>query len=508
MSRKPSVKLNFIYNMGYQIFTMLIPLITTPYISKVLLTDGVGKYSYTYSIVNYFVIFAQLGFDYYAQREIAKVQDRKYEQSIVFFEIMIVKFATVSISCIAYISLCSIGVFKEYTPLMWCWLVLILAQLFDVAFIFKGNEEFSKIVFRNMFVKIMGIAATFLFVKTKDDTWIYILSISISSFLGVFTTWVYLPRYICKINKKDLKPMKHILPAVRLFIPTVASILYTYLDKTLIGTMIKDTYVETKTVVQDGMVQTVEVVKKYADYENGLYEQAEKIVKIGMSVITALGAVMLPRNAKEKSIGNENGLRENIYTASRFIMLIGIPIMLGLVGLSDILVPWFLGNDFFKSIIYIKLFCPLVILIGLDNVFGMQYLMATNRDKQYTYAILSGALVNVGLNCVLIPKLWGYGAILASVVAELVIVIIMYCFIRKEISIYRIFKDSIKYILASIVMLLLMLVTREYLEATPVGTIVLLTEAMFSYGIMLILMKDKLVIDNITKVIYKFKKRK
>ena len=507
-SRKPSVKLNFLYNMGYQIFTMIVPLITTPYISKVLLAEGVGRYSYTYSIVNYFVLFAQLGFDYYAQREIAKVQGKKNEQSIIFFEIMLVKLLTVGISSSVYITLCLSGLFGDYTVLMWCWLILILAQQFDIAFIFKGNEEFSKIVIRNLFIKIAGIVAIFMFVKTKEDTWIYVLCFSISNFLGVFTTWAYLPKYICRVKLKELKPMKHFWPAVRLFIPTIASMLYAYLDKTLIGVLIKETYTESQSVVVDGVAQTTEVVKKYSDLENGFYEQSEKIVKIGMSVITALGAVMLPRNAKENATGNSFKLKENIYIASRFVMLIGIPIMLGLIGLADNLIPWFLGNGFEKSITYLRLFCPLVVLIGFDNVFGMQYLMATGRDKQYTIAVVSGTLVNMIFNIVFIPSLWGYGAIIASVISQVVVVTIMYVYIRKEISLWKIINSGVKYVIAGCVMLGVMLLTQSYMQPSFVNTLILIGEAVIIYAIMIIVLRDRFIIENMRKIREKVFKKK
>ena len=136
IKKRPSAKINFIYNIGYQVFTMIIPLITTPYISKVLMAEGVGKYSYTYSIVNYFILFAQLGFNYYAQREIAKVQNDKYKQSILFYEIVFVKFLTVGFSSAVYVCLCLMGIYGDYTTLMWCWLILIVAQLFDISFLF------------------------------------------------------------------------------------------------------------------------------------------------------------------------------------------------------------------------------------------------------------------------------------------------------------------------------------------------------------------------------------
>lgn len=506
VKKRPSVKLNYVYNMAYQIFTMIIPLVTTPYISQVLLAEGVGKYSYTYSIVNYFILFAQLGFNYYAQREIAKYQTQKKEQSIIFYEILIVKALTVGVSSAVFIVLCLTNVFGDYTSLMWCWLVLVIAQFFDISFLFQGNEEFSKIVFRNLFIKILGIVAIFAFVKTRNDVWIYALSISVSNFLGIVSTWVYLPKYICKISFKDLNPWRHLAPAIRLFIPTIASVLYTYLAKTLMGCLIEGSYIEQQEVVVNGVSQLVEETRKYADLENGFYEQSDKIVRIGLSVITALGAVMLPRNARESASGNLSKLKENIYVAAQFVMLLGVPIMFGLIGIADNLIPWFLGEGFSKSIVYVRLLCPLVILMGIENVFGMQYLMATNHDKQYTRAVLAGTIANIILNIIFIPGLWGYGAIIASLLAEVIIVVIMYMYIRKDISLWKIICEGRNYIFSGLVMLVAILLTQNYMDATWYNTVILIIEAVIVYGVMLLVLRDKFVVENITKILSKFKK--
>lgn len=494
--RQPSVKKNYIYNAIYQIFTMIVPLITTPYISKTLLPEGVGKYSYTYSIVSYFVLFAQLGFGYYAQREIAKNQKDLYKQSITFFEIMIVKTFSVGISLVIYCIMCFTNVFGEYTPLMWYWIFLILAQGVDIAFIFQGNEEFGKVVTRNLVIKILGIVSIFLFIKDTTHVWIYILSIALSNFLGALSTWIYLPKYICKVNRKDIHPLHHLKPTIQLFIPTIASVVYSYLDKTLIGLLIRDTYTEVEEIVLNGKTNFIEVVKKYSDLENGFYEQSEKIVKVGMSLLTALGAVMLPRNSKEYASGNDNNLKNNIYFALKFVFFIGCPIMLGLFAISENLIPWFLGNGFEKCILYMKMFCPLVILIGIDNVFGIQYLLTTGRDKEYTISIVSGTFSNIILNIILIPLFWGKGAIIASVLAELIILGIMYFFIRKEISIFKIINDSKKYIFSSLIMFIVVFIIQKYLNSSILNTMILIAIGAITYFTMLFIFRDDLIINS------------
>lgn len=492
--KKVSVKKNYIYNMLYQIFTMIVPIITTPYISQILLPEGVGKYSYTYSIVSFFILFAQLGFGYYAQREIAKYQGNKYRQTVLFYEIMIVKGISVSLSLIVYIIMCISGTFGEYIELMWWWILLILAQEADISFLFQGNEDFIKVVFRNLFIKILGIVMIFVLIKSPKDVWIYILSVSLSNFLGAISTWIYLPNFLCKVDRNDIHPMQHVKPAVQLFIPTIASVIYSYLDKILIGVLIDGTYVDS-----DG------IIKKYSDLENGFYEQSEKIVKVGMSIITALGAVMLPRNSKEFATGNKEKLKSNIYTAISFTFIIGCPLMLGLISIAPNLIPWFLGNGYEKCILYMRLFCPLVILIGLDNVFGIQYLLTTDRDKKYTIAIVTGTIVNIILNILLIPYYEGKGAILASVLAESIIVGIMYFFIRKELSVKTIFLNIKNYLISSIFMFAVLIIVQKKLIPSIINTIILIVLGASIYSIILILLKDKLLMNFINNLLSRIK---
>lgn len=506
-SKKPSVKINFIYNMAYQLFTMIVPLITTPYISRVLLPEGVGQYSYTYSIVNYFILFAQLGFGYYAQREIAKFQGNKKQQSILFFEIMIDKTLTVGISCLLYIILCLSGVFADYTILMWWWLILIIAQEFDISFLYQGNEQFSKIVFRNFFIKILSIALVFIFVKSTDDVWIYVLSVAGSNLLGALSMWAYLHRYLCKVDLSELHPLRHLGPTLRLFVPTIAAVIYSYLDKTLIGVMIPGTYTELQAVVIDGTETMVEVTKSYSDLENGFYEQSEKIVKVGTSIITALGAVMLPRNTQVYSSGNKEQLKENVYMATRVSLLIGIPIMFGLVAIAENLIPWFLGHGYETCIVYLRLFSPLVILFGLNNVFGIQYLITTNQDTAYTMSTITGAVVNIMLNILLIPKFWGYGAIVASVFAEFIIVLLMYLMIRREISICQMIKQSFNYWFSGVIMFVGLYLTQVQLIPNVLNTVLLIMEGIVIYGVSLLLLKDDFVLNFIKKYSQKFRQK-
>lgn len=492
--KKKSIKKNFIYNSLYQIFTILVPIITTPYISRILLADGVGKYSYTYSIVNFFVLFAQLGFSYYAQREIAKVQDDKYKQSIIFYEIMIIKTITVSISLFVYILLCLSGIFGTYTTFMWLWIFLILAQGFDISFLFQGNEDFQKIVIRNLFIKILGIIIIFAFVKSTEDVWIYIVSISLSNLLGAISTWFYLSQYICKVNIKELHPKYHLKPTIQLFIPTIAAVVYSYFDKTLIGVLIKESYIDSSGVI-----------RKIAEVENGNYEQAEKIMKVGSSLLMALGAVMLPRNSKVYADGDSKQLTNNIYMAFNIIFMIGSAIMFGLLAIAPNLIPWFLGKDFDKCIIYLRLFCPLIILLGIDNIFGIQYLLITGREKKYTIAIVTGTILNILLNILLIPKFYGMGAIFASLISEVIIIVIMYFDIKEEISLKIILQKAKNYCISGFIMFVTLTLIQARMSSNMNETMILIFIGAITYICCLLIFKDELLIKLCKEVLNKIK---
>jgi len=494
---KKSITKNYIFNVIYQVFILIVPLITTPYISRVLGANGVGQYSFTSSLTNYFTLVAALGFGYYAQREIAKFQGDKKSQSVIFWEILIVRFFSVGISLGVCIVLNVIGVYGEYSALMWWWVILIIAQEFDISFLFQGNEEFGKIVIRNVLIKLVLIACVFIFVKSADDVYIYVLCSAGSTLLGNLSLWLHLPKMLAKCGLAELKPIRHLLPTLRLFLPTIATSIYTVLDKTLIGLVITDTY----TVVENG----VEVVKNYSDLENGYYEQSEKIVKVCMAVVTALGTVMIPRNSNEYAKGNMDGVKQNVYMATNFVWFLGTPLMLGLAAVAGNVIPWFLGDGYEKCILLMQIFTPLILIIGFSNVFGLQYLVPTQRDGKFTAAIVSGAVVNFALNMVLIHFFWSYGAVIASIIAEFVVTAVMAVIIRKEISVIKILKQSIKYLIAGGVMFAAVYITQMYLSASILHTLLLVLEGAAIYFVMLLVLRDAYLRGLILKILAKLK---
>lgn len=441
---KKSVKKNYFYNLIYEIFLLLVPLVVTPYVSRVLTPEGVGKYSFTFSLITYFTIFGSLGFATYAQREIAKNQDDKNKQSKSFWEINICRLIPVSIALIVNLIFCITNIYQGYTSLMFVFIINIIAVAFDIAFFFQGNEEFGKLVIRNVIIKCLSVAAIFIFVKNSSDLLVYALINSIMLLVSNLSMWPYLIKSLKKVSIRELKPLSHLKGTIILFIPTIAISIYTVLDKTLIGILISDTYIDN--------VDGVEVIKRYSDLENGFYEQAEKIIKMIMTIITCIGTVMTPRNTREIALGNTEKVKDNIKSSIQLVFFIGLPLMFGIISISSYFVPWFFGEGYDKCVLLMMILSPLIIIIGLSSVFGRQYLIPTGQDKKFTIAIVIGAVVNLILNVLLIPFFWSIGAAIATIIGEIVVTVIMGIYIFKDINLFKLLLSCWKYFLASTVM--------------------------------------------------------
>lgn len=478
-----SIKKNYIFNLIYQLFLVIIPIIVTPYISRILLPEGVGKYSFAFSLITYFTLFASFGFDSYAQREIARHQEDAESQSKVFWEILLCRLVTVGISLLAHIIVLSLF-YDGNKVLMQILTINIIAVAFDIAFFFQGNEEFGKLVTRNIIFKIIGTASIFIFIKNPSDLKFYTLINSLVIIVSNISLWPSLIKGLKKAEIKNLQPLKHLKPAFKLFLPALAITLYTVLDKTLIGLITK------------------------SDLQNGYYEQAEKIVKLAMTLITCLGAVMIPRNSHEIAQGNHEKVKENIYKSFNFVWLLGIPMMFGIVLVADNLVPWFLGEKFTYSILLLKLFAPLVVIIGISNILGIQFMIPYKKEKQYTISLIVGSIINFVLNLILIYFYGAIGATVATIIAEFMVSATMFLFVRKELSLKMILKSLIKPAIAGLVMFVSCCPLMLILSPSLINTCLIMCVGISVYGLIILILREKMMLTIINSIKKKLSKHK
>jgi len=481
--KKKSLKLNYIFNLINQILAILLPLVLAPYISRVLQPEGVGKYSFVNSIITYFTLFASLGFGFYAQREIAKYQEDKEKQAIVFWEIFIARCFSVALSLVLNLFLIVIGVYGNNALFMLILSINILSIVFDISYFFQGNEEFGRIVIRNIVVKLLMTISIFLLVKDKGDLWLYILLHSLAIFISNISLWPTLFKVIPKAQLSELKPFRHMKQVIILFLPTIATSIYTVLDKTLIG------------------------VITGSDAQNGFYEQAEKIVKCALTLITCLDLVMIPRNSNEFQKGNIEGVKNNIYKAFHFVWLLGIPIALGLSVVASHFLPWYLGSSFNSSIILLEILSFLILIIGCSSILGTNYLIPTKQDKKYTAAILTGAGLNLVLNIILIYIFGAVGAAISTITAEFTITIVMFLMVRKELSYKQIFKTIYKPAIAGLIMFIALIILKTYLTPSILSTLILIAVGVIIYFILILILRDGLVKDLVIDIKKKIKNK-
>lgn len=470
-----SIKKNYIYNLCYQILTIITPLITAPYLARVLGADGIGTISYMDSVVAYFVLFATMGITTYGQREISYVQDDAIMRSFVFWNTKILEIITSIISLVLF---WVFSYFQENRIIYFIFSLNILAVLMDITWFFQGMEEFGKIVLKNAIVKLLGVICIFLFIKSSADTQLYVFSMCFFPFLANISMWVYLPKYIKRINYCELKPFKDIKSVFSLFVPAVAIQVYTVLDKTMIGIITKNFF------------------------ENGYYEQAVKISKMTLMFVISLGTVMTPRIGYYYEQKQYEEVKKLIYNGYRFVWFLGIPLCFGLIMVAPNFVSWFLGEGYERVTDLLRVLAFLILSIGINNVTGVQYLIPTKRQNILTLTVIIGAAVNFVLNSILIYNFRSMGAAVASVAAETTIAVVQIVIVRKELKPLDILKEGFNYYFAGVVMVLCLLFFSNQFAPSVTSTLVLTIIGGGTYMFTLLIIKDEFLVK-ILKIIIK-----
>lgn len=475
-----SVKKNYLYNLLYQMTSVLLPVLTIPYVSRVLSADGIGINTVTYANTQYFILLGSLGISIYATKKIATIREKKDKLKKTFWEIFSIQFTGCILAYMVFAL--TLGQSHKYGILYMLQGFYILAAAVDISWYFLGIENFKNASLRSFFAKIISVILIFIFVKTRDDLWKYILINAGTMFVGQLIMWFYVGKDMLKVKEiGKLKIAMHIMPILALFVPQIATQVYTVLDKTMIDLF-------------KGAV------------EAGYYDQSQKIVRILLSVVTSLGIVMLPRIANLFSKDDLNEVKKSLRKAFVVISFLSIPITFGLIGISDKFVPILFGNEFLSVIPLTKISPVLVIIIGLGNVFGTQYLLAIGKNKEYTASVCIGALVNFCFNLLLIPRFAAMGAVIATVSAELSIALIQFWFARVVFD-FTWIKETYKYWVSGILMLA---IVRLVGNVTPISILFLVLQIAVGslvYFISLIILRDKFLFEAIENVIDRIRKR-
>ena len=424
-----SVKRNFIYNSLYQFLAILIPLITTPYISRVLGADGVGLYSYSYSIAYYFVMIAMLGLNNYGNRTIAMARHDKKKLSQAFWSIYTLQLLT---------SILSIGLYLLYLFLFsnnlmsWILLIYVISAAFDVNWFFFGLEEFRLTVTRNCIIKILTTIGIFIFIKTKSDVYWYGSIMVLGILISQLMIWPFIKTKVDFYRPSFSDIAIHFKPNLILFIPVIAVSLYKIMDKIMLGAMTNVTQV-------------------------GLYESSEKVIQIPMALINSLGTVMLPKMSNLVAQGNIKESRKFMSNSILFASFLSTSICFGIMGISKEFVPIFFGEGFDMCIYLLQVLLPSCIFIGFANVIRTQYLIPNQKDKIYISSVLVGAVTNAIINYLLIPRYQAVGAAVGTLVAEASVCILQCLAVKNDLDLKNYISQSIPFLLSGIIMYIILI---------------------------------------------------
>lgn len=470
-----SLKKNYLFNLSNRVIQILTPLLTAPYIARVIGAGGVGRISYAESVMAFFMVFAQLGISEYGKRETAYHQDDRHKRSVAFWNAYLLKLCFIPIVLCIYLAstLSSGNILLAYFALYF------LAEAFSVDWFLAGKEEFVFLSVRETVIRLIQIACIFIFVKTEDDVLPYALITLFAHTLNNFSAFCFIFKHIERVSYRELNPFRGLKASLLLFLPTVASLVYSILDKVMLGFIGRDAF------------------------QNGYYEQGFNISRVVLSILISISTVMMPRVAFHFFRGENRKVNELMQSGYRYLWMIGIPVSCGLACVASNFVPWFFGPGWDQVITILWIFAPLVLVMGLSNMTGAQYLIPTRRENKHTRSVALGSLVNLILNLILIKKYGAIGVAIASVCAEVTIMVLNFLNVRKEIDLKAVFSSSVNYLIASAVMTACLVISSRFLESSVFNTLVLVFEGIVIYFSMLMFMNDSLFCSDLNAAVDK-----
>ncbi len=437
-----NAKRNYLYNVLCELVTTLIPLITTPYVTRMLDRDGMGSYNYVMTIASYFVLFAGFGIKAYGNRCIAASRDDKNARNRTFSSIFYLQLCLSLFVGALYA--CYVTAFGgEYRILFAVFGINLLSAAMDVTWLYYGMERFAPIALFTVGIKLGAAVCTFLFVRGHDDLWIYALIASLGVILVQVLLWGGVFSFVRFVRVPPAEIKKHFLPCAALLLPLLAPTLYRSMDKLML----------------EGITGKNAV---------GLYGAVEQLQTCMLGFITSLGVVMLPRVSHLLARGNERDARAAVGKSMQFSVFLGCAFSFGIAAVSDIFVPYYYGSSFAESAVSTALLAPTILFISFAEVIRSQYIIPHKRDRIFVVSVCSGAIVNLLCNAVCIPLFYKnteifmlsadaagtLGAIPGTLLAELTVLLVQYLFLRKELPFAAYLRECAVFVCAGVCMLL------------------------------------------------------
>ena len=476
MGKEENMLKNFLYNSIFTVLNLIFPIITLPYISRIIGADGVGRVNFANSIVNYFLIIASLGIPLYGVREIAKVKNNKEKLSRSFSEIFIINFLSTIVCIISYYTMISTVKYFEGERLLFLTIgITLFLNIFNLDWFYQGLEEYKYITIRSAVVKLISVVILFIMVKTREDyikyALINIIAISGNNIINIINI-----RKITSFTFRGIEPKKRIKPIMVLLSIQIAVNIYINLDTTMCGILSNELSV-------------------------GYYSNAVKINKIIVSVVTSISTILLPRLSYYIENNEVDKFNDIVNKVFNIILFIGLPACIGMIFISKNIVYIMFGEEFIPAIKTMMILSPLIPILAIGNLFGTQVLMPIGKEKKLLISVVLGSIVNFTLNLILIPIYKENGAAIATVVAELIVMIVQihYALSFVKISINK--KQLSTIIISNLVIIIVLLSINIVIKGILVNLICSVVFATIIYIGINLLMKNTIFNEIIRKVI-------
>lgn len=452
------LKRNFLYNLAYQTLAIALPLVTAPYLSRALGSSGLGTYSYTFSIAQYFVLFAMLGVNNYGSRSIAVARRDGQTLSCTFWGIWFLQ-ALLTIGVLILYGIYSFC-FSGSIPIAAVWIPYVVSAALDVNWFFFGLEKFKVTVTRNFVIKLITFVLTFIVVKGEFALGNYLVLMSCSQLISVMVLWPFVVKEVQFRVPSRQQVMNHVKPNLILFIPVIAISLYTVLDKVMLGQMA-------------GMSET------------GIFENSLKVAQMPFSLIVALGTVMLPHASNLYSEGKMEQAIAYMGPSMWFALLLSSAFTFGLIAISPDFVPIFFGDGFAGCVTVMPVIVLEMPFMAWANVIRTQWLIPKGDDRAYVASVLAGAIVNIAVNILLIPRAGALGAAFGTLAAEVAV-----CIVQTKaafgggLPFLRWASDSVPGFIIGVLMLVLVRFSATVLPDDAFGLVAEILVGVISYSVM------------------------
>ena len=470
-----SIKTNAVLNIIYTISNIIFPMITFPYVSRILLADGMGKVSFFTAVANYAVMIASLGISTYGIRATANVRNSKKELSKVTLELLIINFiATLAVIAVIITSIPFIEKFKADKVLLLINCCLIFCSSFSLNWLYSGLEQYSYITKRSIVFKLVSLILVFIFVHNIEDYNKYAAITVFSTSSSYLINLWYAKNFVSLRKVKKLNFRKHLKPMLLLFASILAVNIYTNLDTVMLGFI-------------------------SGDREVGLYTIAVKIKWLLLSVVNAISAVLLPRLSYYLSQKKFDEFNKILKKSFSIILMISVPLTIFFIFEAKDSIIILGGADYINATPCMQIIMPILLISGFSNITGNQILIPMRKDACFMKAVTMGAIIDIGLNILLMPKLASIGAAIATLIAECVQMVVQlkysFKYVKKNIDKKSIFKILIASFISSIILI----ISRSIIQFTYANVVIraFLRIAIFaiiyfgSYWIILMLQKEK-----------------